>query len=121
MSTWLYAVAILPTASGQGYWLAASDGGVFAYGDAPFYGSVANVRLNQPVVSVASSSGKGYSLVAGDGGVFAFNETFYFSEGASLGPALFYMGMFYDGVDPAPTIISSEGGVAGTWEHDVAA
>ena len=28
------------TQDGKGYWLVASDGGVFAYGDAPFYGSL---------------------------------------------------------------------------------
>jgi hypothetical protein len=27
------------TADGQGYWLASSDGGIFTYGDAPFYGA----------------------------------------------------------------------------------
>jgi len=29
------------TPDGRGYWLAALDGGVFAFGDAGFYGSVA--------------------------------------------------------------------------------
>ena len=28
------------TPDGKGYWLVASDGGVFAYGDAPYEGSV---------------------------------------------------------------------------------
>ena len=28
-----------PTPDHRGYWLVASDGGVFAYGDAGFYGS----------------------------------------------------------------------------------
>ena len=27
------------TPDGKGYWLVASDGGIFAFGDAPFYGS----------------------------------------------------------------------------------
>jgi hypothetical protein len=30
---------IVATADGQGYWLIAKDGGVFAFGDATFYGS----------------------------------------------------------------------------------
>jgi len=29
-----------PTPSGAGYWLTAADGGVFAFGTAPFYGSL---------------------------------------------------------------------------------
>jgi len=28
-----------PTPDGLGYWLVASDGGIFSYGDAGFYGS----------------------------------------------------------------------------------
>ena len=44
------------TADGRGYWLVASDGGVFDYGDAHFYGSKGGVVLNKPVVGVASAS-----------------------------------------------------------------
>ena len=29
------------TSDGKGYWLGASDGGIFNYGDAVFYGSMA--------------------------------------------------------------------------------
>ena len=32
-------VGMAPTRDGGGYWLVASDGGIFAYGDAGFYGS----------------------------------------------------------------------------------
>ena len=37
--------------SSQGYWLVASDGGVFSFGDAPFYGSMGATPLNQPIVA----------------------------------------------------------------------
>ncbi len=33
-----------------GYWLVASDGGVFAYGSAGFFGSTGDIALNQPIV-----------------------------------------------------------------------
>jgi hypothetical protein len=33
-------VSIVPTADGGGYWLIGSDGGVFAFGDASFIGSL---------------------------------------------------------------------------------
>ena len=69
--------------NGLGYWLAAADGGVFAFGDAQFYGSMGGQPLNQPVVAVAATADdRGYWEVAADGGLFAFgNAQFYGSEG----------------------------------------
>jgi ribosomal protein L24E len=64
-----------PTPSGNGYWLVASDGGIFAFGDASFRGSMGAKHLNRPIVGMASTaSGKGYRLVASDGGIFAFGD-----------------------------------------------
>jgi hypothetical protein len=40
------------TPTGQGYWLVASDGGIFAFGDAPFRGSTGALRLRQPIVGM---------------------------------------------------------------------
>ncbi len=58
-----------------GYWLAASDGGTFAFGDALFFGSTGAISLNQPVVGMAATpSGNGYWLVASDGGIFTFGD-----------------------------------------------
>ncbi len=61
------------TPSGQGYWLVASDGGIFSYGDAHFFGSTGSLHLDAPIdgIAAAPSSG-GYWLVASDGGVFTF-------------------------------------------------
>jgi hypothetical protein len=66
------------TSDGAGYWLVASDGGVFCFGDAQFHGSTGGIHLNQPIVGMASTSdAAGYWLVASDGGVFSFgNATF---------------------------------------------
>ncbi len=66
-----------------GYWLVASDGGIFSYGHAPFYGSTGGMHLNQPVVGVAATADNGgYWLVASDGGVFAYGDAgFYGSTG----------------------------------------
>jgi hypothetical protein len=53
----------------------ASDGGIFAFGDAGFYGSTGGMRLNQPVVGMAAApDGRGYWLVAADGGIFAYGD-----------------------------------------------
>ena len=65
------------------YWLVASDGGVFSFGGAPFYGSTGNIHLNQPIVGMAGSANSGgYWLVASDGGIFSFGSApFYGSTG----------------------------------------
>ncbi|KJF19062.1 putative outer membrane protein PmpB precursor [Acidithrix ferrooxidans] len=71
--------ALSPSAISEGYRFTAGDGGVFDYGSAAFYGSLANSHLNQPIVGIASTpDGKGYWLVAADGGIFSFGDaTFY--------------------------------------------
>jgi hypothetical protein len=75
-------VGMSPTSDANGYWLVASDGGIFAFGDAQFHGSTGNIRLNQPVTGMAvTPDGSGYWLVASDGGIFAFNAPFYGSTG----------------------------------------
>ena len=71
-------VGMAATPDGGGYWLVASDGGVFAYGDAAFVGSMGDTTLAAPVVGIAATpDGKGYWLVASDGGVFAFGSAPY--------------------------------------------
>jgi hypothetical protein len=47
-------VGITATPDGKGYWLVASDGGVFSFGDATYLGSAANLNLNQPANSIRS-------------------------------------------------------------------
>ncbi len=75
------ALGVDPTTAG--YWEAGADGGVFAFGGAPFYGSMGGRPLNQPVVGLAATpDGAGYWLVARDGGVFTFGDAqFYGSMG----------------------------------------
>jgi hypothetical protein len=46
-------VGIASTPDGRGYWEVASDGGVFAFGDAQFYGSMGARPLAKPVVGIA--------------------------------------------------------------------
>ena len=69
----------------SGYWLAGSDGGVFAYGDAPFWGSAAGMRLAAPVVGMAAKPERGgYWLVAADGGVFAYGDAAFAGSAGGL-------------------------------------
>ena len=76
-------VAQIPTASGDGYTLIGADGGTFNYGDAPFLGSLAGMKLAAPIVDGARSpGGMGLVLVGTDGGVFSLGTaTFEGSEG----------------------------------------
>ena len=68
-----------------GYWLFGSDGGVFTFGDAQFYGSTGSMHLNKSVVAMTSTpSGQGYWLFASDGGVFAFGDAGFFGSTASM-------------------------------------
>jgi hypothetical protein len=69
------------SASGHGYRLVASDGGIFSFGDAGFFGSVANQALLQPMVGMAATPDRnGYWLVGADGGVFAFGNAGFFGS-----------------------------------------
>jgi hypothetical protein len=43
----------MSTPDSQGYWMVASDGGVFSFGDATFYGSTGGIVLNKPIVAAS--------------------------------------------------------------------
>jgi hypothetical protein len=76
-------VGIASTPGGGGYWEVASDGGIFSYGNAHFFGSTGAMVLNRPVVGMASDGNSGYWLVASDGGIFSYGDAhFYGSTGA---------------------------------------
>jgi hypothetical protein len=79
-------VGIVATRDRGGYWLDASDGGVFSFGDTQFYGSIPGLgihpygssepnSLDAPIVGmVPSADDGGYFMVGADGGVFAFGD-----------------------------------------------
>jgi hypothetical protein len=95
-----------------GYWLVASDGGVFAYGQAGFHGSTGATALNKPVVGMASTlDDSGYWLVASDGGIFAFGDApFYGSTGAiHLNQPIVAMSSTPDG--GGYWLVASDGGI----------
>ena len=81
------AVAIAPTASGHGYWVASSNGAVDSYGDAPSYGSLASANLNAAVIAMAATptGGGGYWLLARDGGMFSFGQAGFHGSLPGLG------------------------------------
>ena len=76
------AVAVQAGEAPQGYLLAASDGGIFAFGGAAFHGSMGGRPLAAPVVGLAGDrTSGGYWEAAADGGVFAFGAPY----GGSMG------------------------------------
>ena len=108
----VFAVAGTGVAPAGGYDLAASDGGVFTFGDAGFYKSMGGQHLNAPIVGMASTpSHKGYWLVASDGGVFTFGDAgFYKSMGGQhLNAPIVGMAATSDG--KGYWLVASDGGV----------
>jgi hypothetical protein len=100
----------LPT----GYWLAGADGGVFSFGQAPFYGSAgclnppsctSSVERAAPIVGIAEDDATGgYWLAGADGGVLSFGAPFDGSAGCLNPPSC------TSSVEPAAPIV----GIAAT-------
>jgi hypothetical protein len=76
--------SLVPDADGAGYWLVASDGGIFAF-DAAFRGSMGSTRLNRPVTGMVRF-GNGYLMVGEDGGIFNFSDQAFFGSLGSTPP-----------------------------------
>lgn len=93
-------------------WLAAADGGVFAFGSAAFFGSAARISLTKHVVAiVASPDGAGYWLIASDGGVFTYGDAAFFG---SLGSRPLNLPIVAAHVTPDGNgywLVASDGGV----------
>ena len=70
---------------GSGYWLVASDGGIFSFGSASYYGSTGGMPLSAPIVGMDhSADGRGYWLVARDGGIFDYGDAAFFGSAGGL-------------------------------------
>ncbi|HEX4176547.1 MAG TPA: G1 family glutamic endopeptidase, partial [Acidimicrobiales bacterium] len=75
-----------PPAPLHGYWLVGSDGGIFTFGSAAFFGSTGSLHLQRPVVGIVPTADRaGYWLDASDGGIFAFGDSGFFGSIPGLG------------------------------------
>ncbi len=93
-----------------GYWLVATDGGIFSF-NAPWHGSTGNITLNKPIVGMtATADGSGYWFVASDGGVFSFNAPFKGSTG-NITLTKPIVGMTADTATGGYWLVASDGGV----------
>ena len=80
-----FAGACVAPANAAGYDLAASDGGIFTFGNLPFCGSAGGLKLNKPIVGMATTANAGgYWLAASDGGVFNYGNAAFFGSAGSL-------------------------------------
>ncbi len=96
----------------QGYWLGASDGGIFNYGNTRFFGSRGGKPLNDPVVGMAMTPDKqGYWLVASDGGIFSYGDATFFGSrgGQPLNKPIVGMAATPDG--KGYWLVASDGGI----------
>ena len=95
-----------------GYWMVASDGGIFAYGGARFFGSTGAVKLNMPIVGMAATpSGNGYWLVASDGGIFSFGDARFFGSTGAIKLNKPIVGMAATPSGDGYWLVASDGGI----------
>jgi hypothetical protein len=73
-------VAMVPTYDDGGYFMVASDGGVFSFGDAKFEGSCPGIGgcEGAAVAVMPDASGNGYWVVTSSGHVYTFGDAQYF-------------------------------------------
>jgi streptogramin lyase len=94
-----------------GYWLVASDGGIFTYGP-PFLGSAGAIRLNKPIVGMAATPDSGgYWLVATDGGIFSYGDAKFYGSTGSLTLNKPIVGMASTPDGGGYWLVASDGGI----------
>ena len=99
----------MATPDGLGYWLATSNGSVYSFGDARYYGPRSPLVLSGPVVGMAATpEGGGYWLVTANGSIYSFgNATFH---GSAQGHGQI-VGVAASPAGPGYYVTNSEGAV----------
>jgi hypothetical protein len=83
------AVDIATTRTGQGYWVLMSDGGVYPFGDARYFGSPKRTGVKITATSIeARPAGDGYWVLGADGTVTGFGAATSFGKAAGSGTAV---------------------------------
>jgi hypothetical protein len=104
--------SLAPLPIPQGYWETASDGGIFSFGHAGFYGSTGSMALNRPIVGMAATpDGSGYWLVASDGGIFSFGDARFHGSAGALALTRPIVGMASTPDGGGYWLVASDGGI----------
>jgi uncharacterized delta-60 repeat protein len=108
-----WAMAAMRAADGcAGYWVATRDGGVYAFGAAESYGSLAGHRLSAPIVAMATTpDSRGYWMLGADGGIFTFGDAAFYGSTGNL-----HLNAPVAGMATTPTgrgywIVAADGGI----------
>jgi len=95
-----------------GYWLVASDGGIFSFAGSAFHGSAGSLTLNKPIVGMAATPDSlGYWLVASDGGIFSFGDAAFYGSTGSLSLNRPIVGMASTPDGRGYWLVASDGGI----------
>ncbi|HVM09574.1 MAG TPA: CAP domain-containing protein [Acidimicrobiales bacterium] len=97
-----------------GYYVLGSDGGIFAYGNAPYKGGVPELGLRiDAVLMTLTPTQSGYWIAGRDGGIFSFGDAEFFGSVPGL-----RLGVPVTAIDLKPTpsgkgywILGSDGGI----------
>jgi hypothetical protein len=104
-------VGMAATPMGNGYWEVHSDGGVFSFGAAKYFGSLGGVRLSAPIIGMAATiDGKGYWLAGADGKVYPFGNAAHFA-GVGVRLARPVVGIAANAGGPGVWLTARDGGV----------
>ena len=95
-----------------GYWSTTSDGSVYSFGVAPYFGSMGGQPLAKPIIALTPTPRRdGYWQLSGDGGIFSFGAARFFgSTGAMV------LNRPVVGMAPTPSgkgywLVASDGGI----------
>ena len=101
-----------PAPPNSSYWEVASDGGIFTFGNASFYGSMGGKPLNRPIVGMAATPDEnGYWLVASDGGIFNYGDAGFFGSTGGTRLVAPVVGMARTPDGGGYWLVASDGGV----------
>ena len=101
-----------PPVNPTGYRMAASDGGIFSFGNLPFCGSTGAISINRPVVGIADTGdGGGYWTVASDGGIFSFGDAGFFGSTGAIHLNQPIVGMAATPDGKGYWLVASDGGI----------
>ena len=104
-------VGMAATPTGNGYWELHSDGGVFTFGGAKFFGSLGGAHLSAPIVGMAATAdGGGYWLAGADGKIYPFGNAAHFA-GVGVRLAKPVVGIAANVGGPGVWLAASDGGV----------